>query len=196
MSAHRVCQLALAGLALAVPLACQVDDFDRAEPAPEQDPSGAPPVSADPDQALPPCNVFAEILDGTYVDRFGLFTECAPVYAVGLVSGDEAEEMGLTKERVWTMVESRLRAARLYDSGGGQMLELNIRTFSPAFDISLELFKSVQDPRSGESGVATTWERDTIGTHGGSASFIMQTVSEYLDGFILDYLRVNEEACG
>ena len=168
---RRVCPLVvLAGLALAVPLAGQVDDNDRAEP-----------------------NPWAEFV--TELERFQLFTECAPVYAAGLVSGDEAEDMGLTKERVWTMVENRLRAARLYDSRGGILLEMFIETHGAAFDVSLKLLKFLDDPRSGVESSAPTWSYHTFGTYGGDTGFIMQIVSEALDGFILNYLRVNEGYC-
>ena len=43
------------------------------------------------------------------------------------VQGDHAGEIDLTEERVGTMVESRLRAARLYTSRDGvPFLEVNI----------------------------------------------------------------------
>ena len=42
---------------------------------------------------------------------------------------------------------------------------------------------------------ATTWDFGGAGTHGEDADFILQGLSEHLDGFILDYLRVNEDAC-
>ena len=45
--------------------------------------------------------------------RFDLFNECAPMGFVVHVQGDTAEEIE-TEERVLTMAESRLRAARLY----------------------------------------------------------------------------------
>ena len=47
-------------------------------------------------------------------DRFQLFTRCEEVVlsSVG-VSGDKAEEIGLTEERIRAMAESRLRVARL-----------------------------------------------------------------------------------
>ena len=35
----------------------------------------------------------------------------------------------------------------------------------------------------------------SFGTHGGDADYIMQGLSENLDAFIGDYLRVTAEAC-
>ena len=40
-----------------------------------------------------------------------------------------------------------------------------------------------------------TWESLGFGTHGGDAGFIMQGLSEDLDKFVLEYLRVNENYC-
>ena len=66
-----------------------------------------------------------------------------------------------------------------------------------AFTIELNYKKRVLDLASGRTITATTWEASSTGTHGriGSA-FIMQHVSEDLDRFLAEYLRVNEPACG
>ena len=45
-------------------------------------------------------------------------------------------------------------------------------------------------------GFASTWDIGSFGTHGGNAGYILQSVSEHLDRFVLEYLRVNEAACG
>ena len=44
-------------------------------------------------------------------------------------------------------------------------------------------------------GIASTWDTATYGTHGGNAGFILQSVSEDMDRFVLEYLRVNEKSC-
>ena len=133
--------------------------------------------------------------------RFELFTECAAVFPIVFVQGDEAEEFGLTEERVRTMAESRLRAARLYGDGASRSdaaLDVSIRTLDGgvAYTISIRLAKvSLYDPASGELGSLVTWERNAFGQHSRDASFIMQGLSEMLDAFILEYLRVNEGHC-
>ena len=38
--------------------------------------------------------------------------------------------------------------------------------------------------------------RGSTGTHGGDAGFILSAVSQHLDKFLVEYLRVNEENCG
>ena len=52
-------------------------------------------------------------------------------------------------------------------------------------------------PKEGNFPVSqsTTWRIGTYGTHGGDAGYILQALSEKLDKFILEYLRVNESAC-
>ena len=45
-------------------------------------------------------------------------------------------------------------------------------------------------------GIATTWKHGRIGTHAGDGDYILQSVGIAVDNFVLEYLRVNEEACG
>ncbi len=130
-------------------------------------------------------------------DRFELFAECAPVFLIEYVQGGQAEEIGLTEERVRTMAESRLRAARLYGRGP-PVLEVTIMTLDdgPAFVRWIELSKRLRDDdMTGLSRSAVTWTSLSIGTHGGDAGFVMQGLSEQLDAFIGEYLRVNESYC-
>ena len=55
--------------------------------------------------------------------------------------------------------------------------------------------KVLYDSVSDLSWAAKTWTGSTFGTHGGNAGHILQVLSEHLDEFILEYLRVNEEFC-
>ena len=137
--------------------------------------------------------------EGTISDRFRLFTRCAPLGISVYVQGDEADEIELTEERVRTMAESRLRAARLYSSDEGlPYLLLTILTLNdgPAFVRKVQLSKWLRDDRmTGLEWGSYTWESLGFGTHGGDAGFIMQGLSEDLDKFVLEYLRVNENYC-
>lgn len=47
----------------------------------------------------------------------------------------------------------------------------------------------------GNTSWGYTWQRNTFGTHGGRASFVMESVRQFLDEFVNDYLRVNGPAC-
>ena len=131
-------------------------------------------------------------------DRFQLFTWCQPLGISVYVQGDQADDIDLTEERVRTMVESRLRAARLYDSHDGvPFLEVSILTLDDgrAFAMQLQLWKWLRDDMTGLERGSSTWEDLGFGTHGEDAGFVMQGLSERLDGFILEYLRMNEGYC-
>ena len=129
-------------------------------------------------------------------DRFRLFNECRPMdLVVEDYDDDDAEAIGLTEARIRTLAESRLRAARLYDADAGTWLYVNVNIEARGFSLSLDYKKLVYDAISGETRYATTFESGGAGSHGRNAGFILQGLSEYLDGFILDYLRVNEAAC-
>ena len=130
-------------------------------------------------------------------DRFKLFNECRPMDLVVEDYDDDpdAETIGLTAARIRTLAESRLRAARLYDADAATYLYVNIHVEGSGFSLRLEYKKLVYDAVSGETRYAATFNIGGTGTHSGDAGFILQGLSEYLDGFILDYLRVNEAAC-
>lgn len=125
------------------------------------------------------------------------------------VTGEEAEEIALTRERVRTMAASRLRAARLYMDGlswrrdddrtlasvWSGWLEVDIATYDQAFHITGAYNKLLRDPVTDLTRWASTWIVGGVGTHGGNAGFVMQTLSEHLDRFLLEYLRMNEDSC-
>lgn len=130
-------------------------------------------------------------------ERFQLYTGCLPLELAVLVAGRRAAEIGLTRERLQTLGESRLRAARLFRQRAPSALVLRVSTLGAgggsAFSVAVQLWKPVQD-RNGYSFRAPTWRGGAVG-QGGDAGFILQGVSEYVDEFILEYLRVNEADC-
>ena len=129
-------------------------------------------------------------------DRFELFSDCQPIY---LIAGDltpAAVEIGLTKEAIQAAVESRLRSAQLYNpEASTPFLYIYVHVVGIAFHIDLEYNKQLLDPASGLTSRATTWSTGTTGTHGRDVSFILAAVSELMDLFLVEFLRVNEEAC-
>lgn len=58
--------------------------------------------------------------DASEYERFQLFTGCAPLELAVTVDGEEAEEIQLTEDRIRTMAESRLRAARIWGGGSSR----------------------------------------------------------------------------
>ena len=129
-------------------------------------------------------------------DRFELFNECGTLHLTVEDLPADAAEIGLTKESIQAAVESRLRAARLYDADyGGQSLYVNVHVVGRAFVSALEYRKFVYDQAAAVSGIATTWNIGSAGTHGGDAAFILSTLAGQMDRFLVEYLRVNESAC-
>ena len=139
----------------------------------------------------------------TKSECFNLFFMCQSLpLAIEPFTNDDAAEIGLTEERIQTIAESRLRAARLYQDGGifavlsaDHYLYVNVLVVGDAFGCTVGYYKRLHDEKSGTSHFAQTWYTGRIGTHGRDAGYILQLFSEQVDKFIVEYLRVNEGAC-
>ena len=118
-------------------------------------------------------------------ERFQLFSGCLPMALIVEGLSDGAAEIELTEERIQTMAESRLRAARLFTSttSAGTYLYVRVSVGGGMFSMRLEFQKRVSDSLSGESFITGTWNSGHIGTHGRNADYILQGLSERLDRF-------------
>ena len=125
--------------------------------------------------------------------QFRLFNQCAPMRLVVERLPDDASNIGLTKETLSAALESRLRAARLYDDTGTPYLYLNVTLSGRAFNTVLGYSKYVCET-NGFCGWAETWDAGFVGTASSSA-FIRSTVTELMDEFLVEYLKANEAAC-
>ena len=130
------------------------------------------------------------------VFRFRLLANCEPMGLVVEGLNEAAAKIGLTKETIQAAAESRLRSARLYNREGDQYLYINVNVVERAFSISLRYNKQFYDPLSDIVLEAITWTRGTTGIAGSGSGFILSTASGLLDEFLVEYLRVNEAACG
>ena len=133
-------------------------------------------------------------------DRFKLFNECRPMHLIVESLPADAAEIDLAKASIQVAVESRLRSARLFydfdsESTFGPYLYVNVNVVGRAFNTSLEYNKQVHDLASDVTSVASMWDISFTGTHGGSSNYILSTISELMDRFLVEYLRVNEAAC-
>ena len=151
-------------------------------------------------------------------ERFELFGDCKPIvlFVEGLSA--DASKIGLTAAALQAAVESRLRAARLYASTLSlpeseqealalwralrlhrsaltPYLYVNVHVAGNAFHVRLGYQKWVHDSLSDLSGRVTTWDTGSTGTHGDDASYILSSVSQDMDQFLLEFLRVNDDAC-
>ncbi len=142
------------------------------------------------------CALQPSLVAGQEAARFELFADCGPIgLAVGNLSEDAAE-IGLTESSIRDAAESRLRSARLYSEASDQYLYVNVTVVGHAFAVNLRYKKRVLDPLSGLGGFATTWNSGGTGTHGRDPGFILSGVSQHLDRFLVEFLRVNEASCG
>ena len=109
---------------------------------------------------------------------------------------EEAKKIGLTKKSLLTAVRSRLRAARLYSEKEvyPPLLLGVVVTVGEGglFNVAVELHKYLRDDLNEIDGRwrSVTWRSGSFGTHGGSASYIISTLSEHMDTFLDEYLRV------
>lgn len=128
--------------------------------------------------------------------RFGLYASCQPMNLVIGDLTDDGVKIGLTKDAIEAAAESRLRAARLYKDGTApSALMVSINVLGSAFSIDIDFVKWVTDMH-GKAGPARTWNSGSTGTHGpGGKNYIMSSLSQHLDKFILRYLQVNEADC-
>ena len=128
--------------------------------------------------------------------RFQLFSDCGPMQIFVEELDEDAANIGLTEGPILPAAESRLRSARLYSAVADPYLYINVNVAGGGFNVGLEYKKWVSDPLSGEEMPATTWDTGSTGTHGKNPGFILSTASGLLDKFLVEFLRVNEEACG
>ena len=154
---------------------------------------------------------------GNASDRFNLWNRCEPMPLHILVSED-AIEIGVTEKIVTIAVRSRLRAARLYLpepepwdwEKNPQMplaelmrnlehmisgLQVEILVAGSVFVLKLEYHKAVTDEASDVRGFVATWTDGTFGKHGRDSDFILASLSQKMNVFIDEYLRVNASAC-
>ena len=135
-----------------------------------------------------------------------LYNACRPVRLGVSLLGDDAKEIGLRRERIMDSLEARLRGLRLFQAysldavndPNDAMFSVEVQVFRQAFHVEVSFSKELVDPRLGVDNLVHTsvWSNSIMGIHGGSSAFVGDALTELVDGFILDYLRVNEPACG
>ncbi len=129
--------------------------------------------------------------------RFKLWTDCTPLLLVVDDLPPDAAGIGLTRQSVETLVRNKLRAAQIYSTTGGTpYLHVNVSVKAGDHSIVFKFGKNVTDSKySLLSGYATTWSRENGGTHGENVELLRQSISEFTDEFVDEYLRVNADSC-
>ena len=150
-------------------------------------------------------------------DTGDLFDLCPPDEGMRLVVERLHEHAGrgdLTTAQIQNAVESRLRAAGIYDPEAVPYLYINViaglprNGHFPFYAIDVEYRRVLLDDRAlglgyrvldsdfeeRLYGFAGTWE--TSGAGEGDSSYILSSLSQLLDRFLVDYLRVRDsKAC-
>ena len=141
-------------------------------------------------------------------ELFQLWNECQPVGVLTWISED-SDRVGLSQERLESLVESRLRVARIFDdseftSSLYPYLEVGVnvvqvKQVAHVFGIQIGLVSLVYKEITDTDGWAMTWQGKSVagvaGRNYDGGSYILQWVGESVDNFIALYLRVNSEAC-
>jgi len=104
-------------------------------------------------------------------DRFKLYVSCIPVN-LGVELGEVSEsvqKIGLTEERVRTIVETRLRPARIHweSSPYPYFLAVIVKAMGTGFHTGLYFYIPVD--RRDMHGHAVTWSSRGYGVHGQDA---------------------------
>lgn len=142
-------------------------------------------------------------------DRFALFTDCARVEvffepAYNEQESENRERIGLSEASVWRAVTSRLRAARVFREQEDLLrppyrapsLNVQVSVSAEIALIDLVLRKSLLDGHSGVARYMTTWFHSVSPiAHRNEAVVVLAGLSQAMDVFVDEYLRVNAESC-
>ena len=150
-------------------------------------------VSADTITLTPFTEAESEDQD-TYWERFQLFHRCLPMELEVSVS-PEAKKIGVTEETLRIIAESRLRSARLYTTEGAGVLGVFLENVGACFNARVTFSKLVRDYVLEEPNLAITWAYGAI-VQSRNKDLALNQLTQQVDLFLLEYLRVNEVACG
>lgn len=153
------------------------------------------------------CVMLIVMITGVHAepDNDALFNLCPRDERMRLVVEEfdkDGSKAGLTEEQVRNAAESRLRGAGLYDSDVAPYLYVNVNAGPPKtgnrhfpfFSISVKYKRLLYDPWQPWLAFATTWVTGSAGQ--GDSSFILSSLSQHLDEFLVEYLRVRDsKAC-
>ena len=129
-------------------------------------------------------------------EAFQLWTGCEAVDLFVYLQKNDTE-IDLTEEEIEIAVRSRLRSARIYNEDTlHPVLLVTVHVVGNAFSIEVAFAKVVSDVDfSDKGGFGTTWKTGSAGTHSNDANRLLTSVSQDIDEFLDEYLRVNADSC-
>lgn len=137
-------------------------------------------------------------------DQFGLQTKCSTV-GIHITMNELAKEH-FSEEDIMATARSRLRSSRLYrehDTLREPYLQIytfvDVREAIQIFGVSVSFHKWLYDPASDQHSLVRTWHKRRLGAgargRGNLATLTLPLTATFIDMFIDDYLRINEESC-
>ena len=116
---------------------------------------------------------------------------------VGIFIEVSENDFGLTDSMVQTKVELRLRQANLKPQEVNPMepqMMIYVNLVGGAFNVRALFVRPLVYFAGEESyfSLGTTWENGILGTHAGSAGYILEALDLLLDSFLNVYLKANQ----
>ena len=137
---------------------------------------------------------FCNVQGQTWSDR-GLEYSSDKLQLIVESLGEDAASIGLTKSRLQTKCELRLRQAgfTVMDSSLIPYLYVNINIHNNSFacDVSFRRVATFLDSGNMYATRVSTWSVGSLGAHGGSASYIVESLDDKLDIFLNEFLKAN-----
>lgn len=86
-----------------------------------------------------------KLVEMVLLEQSALFSRCAPMSLVVVVTDEAEKTFKLSSKSVEDAAESRLRSARLYGRGTGQVLHVLVDSFGVASVAELSLLRVIDD---------------------------------------------------
>jgi len=111
----------------------------------------------------------------------------------------DAKKIGLTRNRLITVVELRLRreGITIIDISKSDfeppLVYINVNVVGKAFNVSLNIYERIQLKRiPGSQGLsANVWQINQTGTHADDPEYIVSALNKLFDDFFNDYYKAN-----
>ena len=161
--------------------------------------------------------LLASVASGQTRHENPLANECKPISFIVEVTADDVEFAADARQRLSTLVETRLRSARLYNQFAHAYLSVSLvfiesrvgfgetlSGYAGSFDVNyrspaIVINQPIADPEIiyPFPVLVTIWDRSgiTIGPSDGQPDYTIEAAMSRVDQFILEYLRANEAFC-
>lgn len=111
---------------------------------------------------------------------------------------EDAKKIGLTKERLRTVTELRLRKEGMIITGPSDdpdipVVSVNVNVVNTAFNVELCIKELIEIQRKSSPVlcIVVTWGVGRTGTHGNDSEFVVFSLSKCLDRFLNNYYKAN-----